>query len=101
MSIFIYLFCSWGFTHILVAGSIFETPRNWLIVRSKFLQGVLTCHQCCGFWVGMILYFFTTSLPDFFWLYSDFIFWGFISSGMNALTNAIILFLLSNRKKDK
>ena len=101
MSVLIFLLCSWGLTHILVVGSIFEFPRNWLIIRSSFLHGILTCHQCCGFWVGLLLYPFVKDLPDLFLSFSDFIFWCFISSGFNAIMNAFILFLLSFKKRDK
>lgn len=96
--ILFFLLTAWGLTHILVKGSIFESPRNWLIIRSKFFEGVLTCHQCCGFWAGMIIYFCLTNMPDYFYWYTDFIFWGFISSGFNAFMNAIIYFLFSNKK---
>lgn len=80
-------------THILVKGSIFETPRNWLIVKSRFMEGILTCHQCCGFWVGMLVYFGMNGFEysfDFFWA-------GCISSGSVILLNGILNFLFSPR----
>jgi hypothetical protein len=98
MPILLFLLTSWGLTHILVKGKIFENQRNWLIIKSQFLEGVLTCHQCCGFWVGMILYPFFKDLPDCFYLYVDFVFWGFISSGFNSVMNGVIYFLFSNNK---
>jgi hypothetical protein len=98
MPILFFLLTSWGLTHILVKGKIFDSPRNWLIIKSQFMEGVLTCHQCCGFWAGMILYFMFKDLPDYFYWYTDFIFWGFISSGFNSIMNGLIYFFFSDKK---
>ena len=97
-TILIFLLTSWGLTHILVKGSIFDKPRNWLMIKSGFMQGVLTCHQCCGFWAGMLLFLCFRDLPQYFHPYIGFLFWGFISSGFNAFMNGLIYFLFSGRK---
>jgi len=55
-----YLLTSISITHILVGGSIFGPLRkkiinseNWLINKLK-LSDLVMCHQCSGFWVGII-----------------------------------------------
>jgi len=89
MTVLIFILTCWGLTHILVQGSIFDTPRNWLIIKSPFLEGVLTCHQCCGFWVGAFLYFFFPELPLIFFHPVDLFLWGFVSSGMCSLIKSL------------
>ena len=37
---------------IIVYGSIFNTPRDWLKSNSKLLKEFLACSMCVGFWVG-------------------------------------------------
>lgn len=52
-----------GITLILVNGSIFNKPRNWLVKYHErdslyrfgiLAHAILTCSQCSGMWVGMI-----------------------------------------------
>ena len=90
MIVLIFILCCWGLTHILVQGKIFDNARNWLIVKSSFLEGILTCHQCCGFWVGMVLYFIFPGLPLIFFHPGDFLLWGFISSGSCSLIRSTL-----------
>lgn len=100
MIVLIFLLACWGLTHILVKGKIFETPRNWLIIQSQFIEGILTCHQCCGFWIGLLLFFVTKNLPNFFLPFIDCIIWGCISSGVCAMCNGVLFFLFSFSKKE-
>ena len=57
----IFILACWGLTHLIVSGKILERPRNWLIIKSPFLEGLLTCYQCTGFWTGIILAFYWTN----------------------------------------
>lgn len=52
---FIYSFIGWGITNLLVNGSIFDDIRNYLLVMHPKLGKLLTCMQCSGFWVGVLL----------------------------------------------
>lgn len=97
MSILIFILVCWGLTHILVVGSIFDSPRDWITVKSEFLGKILSCHQCCSFWVGMGIYFMMTGLPDLFIYEFDFFFWGLISSGAICLLKALNYFLFSSK----
>jgi hypothetical protein len=56
---------------------------------------MLSCHQCCSFWVGMAMSFAIKGLPDLFIGFFDFFFWGLISSGVICLLKALNYFLFS------
>jgi hypothetical protein len=58
-----------GMTHIVVDGTIFdpvrtwaEKPIKWTIPFKRFfdwvktkLSNIMGCHQCCGFWCGVVV----------------------------------------------
>lgn len=44
-----------GATAIIVYGSIFKLPRNWLKNKHKFIDELLSCSMCVGFWVGFVM----------------------------------------------
>jgi len=95
MSVLIFILTCWGLTHILVVGTIFDSPRDWITIKSGFLGKMLACHQCCSFWVGMAMYFVMNGLPDLFLGGFDFFFWGLISSGAICLLKALNYYLFS------
>ena len=95
MSVLIFILACWGLTHILVVGTIFDSPRDWITIKSGFLGKMLACHQCCSFWVGMAMYFVMNGLPDLFLGGFDFFFWGIISSGAICLLKALNYYLFS------
>ena len=95
MSLIIFILACWGLTHILVVGTIFDGPRDWITIKSEFLGKMLSCHQCCSFWVGMAMSFLIKDLPDISLGSFDFIFWGLISSGAVCLLKALNYFLFS------
>jgi hypothetical protein len=41
-----------GTTIVIVYGSIFDRPRNWLKSKHLLLNEFLSCSLCVGFWVG-------------------------------------------------
>ena len=85
-ALLLFAFASVGMTFILVEGSIFYPMREsfrrqvekiehkrqrgkkvgWTF--SEFAFGILTCHQCCGFWCGifvaLLIFPFNFSLTD-------------------------------------
>jgi hypothetical protein len=95
MSVLIFILACWGLTHILVVGTIFDSSRDWITIKSGFLGKMLACHQCCSFWVGMAMYFVMNGLPDLFIWGFDFFFWGLISSGAICLLKALNYYLFS------
>jgi hypothetical protein len=48
-----------GMTVIIVEGQIFVPVKSFLKnFMPSFFMKMLDCHQCCGFWSGLILSFF-------------------------------------------
>jgi len=54
-SLLLFVLAVIGLTNILVDSRLFEPVRCWLqkILPTKVYE-VLECHQCTGFWTGMI-----------------------------------------------
>lgn len=55
--IIIFILVSSAITVVLCRGFIFETPKKWILdeIKSIYLEYLLTCPMCMGFWVGIIL----------------------------------------------
>lgn len=54
-----------GMTTIIVEGEIFVPVKNLLEkFMPKFFMKMLNCHQCCGFWSGLIMSFFFMQPTD-------------------------------------
>lgn len=77
----LFCFATVGLTAILVDGVIFAPARNWIAKEAQarrnmpgrfpknksnrsggsvfgFLESILTCYQCCGFWSGLFCGFY-------------------------------------------
>lgn len=50
----LFLFGSAGFTITFMLGEIFEKPRNIISEFSEFLEKLIYCPMCLGFWTGFI-----------------------------------------------
>lgn len=50
----LFLFGSVGFTITFMLGEIFEKPRDIISNFSSFLEKLIYCPMCLGFWVGVI-----------------------------------------------
>ena len=58
---------SWRITHLLIDDTIMERPVNWIykISRSnKYINKLLTCYYCLGFWVALSTYVLNMTLTD-------------------------------------
>lgn len=44
-----------GMSHIVVDSEISEPVHEWIKPRSRFLADLMDCHQCSGFWCGVLL----------------------------------------------
>jgi|TARA_Y100000310_G_C20160289_1_gene568840 hypothetical protein len=64
MELLIWIFAAYGLSQILVYGSIFNTPRQWITERSKFLGDLLECMMCTSTWVGFLFSFIFFSPTD-------------------------------------
>ena len=54
MELLIWLLAAYGMSQILVYGSIFDTPREWITKKSKFFGDLLGCMMCTSTWVGFL-----------------------------------------------
>lgn len=55
MEILIWALSSYGMAFIILWGSIFDTPREWLKSKNKFFYDLLSCIICTGTWVGFFM----------------------------------------------
>lgn len=95
-NLLIFLLGSWGFTHLLVSGKIFDKPRDWIIIKSKTLGGLISCYQCTGFWVGFLSHSLSlianTDLQITYILLHS-LWYGFIASGVSVIMNSIYVYI--------
>jgi len=54
-------FLGWCITNVLVNGSILDNLRTYLQVMHPTTAKLLTCMQCSGFWVGVLMGFLITA----------------------------------------
>lgn len=106
--IFLLIIIGWSITNILVNGSILDGPRIYLMVKSRTLSKLLTCMQCSGFWVGVILGFFSAlgfiinpfsevlNTQSVLCIPLTLLTWGFWNSGVSVLMNSFVVFLLNS-----
>jgi len=94
-NLILFILASWGLTHILVSGKIFETPRNWIIIKNEFLGGILTCYQCTGFWSGMFIAGCFTR--NYFYIFLL----GLIASGTCSFLNSIYVAISTYIRKNQ
>jgi hypothetical protein len=112
MDILIWFFLAYGFTNIMVWGSIFAGMRNKIAELGdnilfpffpvfKFISGILSCMMCCSTWVGFFLGVFIYSpTHEHFGLTTDisWFFDGLLASGAVWAINAIVEWYENNRK---
>jgi len=54
-NLILFTFASYGLCHILMYGTIFNTPRRWLVSRYSIINELLSCALCTGFWCGLLI----------------------------------------------
>lgn len=94
-TILLWSLIAYGMTSIIVWGSIFEYPRNWVKNHIKFLGKLIDCVLCTSTWVGFFLSIcfggLTSRIFDIHWLASIF-FDGMFTAGVVWAINSIIEF---------
>jgi hypothetical protein len=85
--LFAMLGCSW----IAKESELFASTRNWLMRHSPFMIRLLSCWWCVGFWAGIFVYLLHSGSTTTFETFNTFewILWGFASSAVSALGNAV------------
>jgi len=110
----LFMILAYGFTNIMVYGSIFRGMRNFIKAYGdsellfsgtfNFVSGILSCMMCCSTWVGFFLgitifsptnQFFGTT-PYFSWFFD-----GLFASGAVWAINGIIEWFEENRPSKK
>jgi hypothetical protein len=57
VSLILFILIGIGITNIVVNASILDRIRDMLTSQSEFLEGLLGCMLCSGFWIGALLSF--------------------------------------------
>ena len=111
VQLLLWMVMAYGLSNILVYGSIFNGPRNFIFNQAdhgfkiftgffKFLKGMLSCMMCTPVWVGfffgIFLYSPTHEMLGVHKYYSWF-FDGMLASGAVWSINAIIEWFEVNR----
>ena len=102
--LFIWMFAAYGMSQILVVGSIFDKPRDWITRHSTFFGDLLSCMMCTPTWVGFFfsLVFYSPTLSMVGIPYLNIFFDGMLASGSVWAINAIVEWFEENRPiKDK
>jgi hypothetical protein len=101
----------YGLSNILVYGSIFNTPRNYIFNEAdygdglftefyKFLKGMLSCMMCTPVWVGFFFGIFLYSpIHEMLGvtLWASWFFDGMLASGATWTINSIVEWFEENR----
>jgi len=113
MLLFTWLLMAYGFSQILVFGSIFSGLREGIHkwgsndfapfqFIGKFLSGLIACMMCTSTWIGFFLGIFLISPTNYLFGTSQYISWffdGCLASGAVWAINAIIEWYEQNRPK--
>ena len=102
MELIIWILAAYGMTQILVYGSIFDTPRNWIKTNSTFFGDLISCVMCTSTCVGFFfsLVFFSPTIDLVSITYSNIFFDGLLASGSVWALNAFIEWFEKNVPDD-
>ena len=103
MELIIWILAAYGMTQILMYGSIFDKPRDWMISKSQFFSDLIGCPMCTSTWVGFFLSlcFFSPTLELTHIPYSNIFFDGMLASGSVWAFNAFIEWFEKNVPNDE
>jgi hypothetical protein len=85
ITLLLFILAGVGITNLVVNASILDYPRDFIIERSEFFNGLLTCMMCSGFWVGMLLAIFTPGI--------NLLYGGAIISLLSYITGSLLDYL--------
>jgi len=99
----VWSFMAYGMSTILVYGSIFDKPRDWIKENSSFFGSLLECMLCTSTWVGFFLSLVFDGFVNRFFddngILLNMFFDGMFTAGVVWAINAIIEFFEENRIK--
>lgn len=109
----IWILMAYGLSNILVYGTIFNTPRNFIKYLGevafpfegvfKFMSDMLSCMMCTSVWVGFFFGIFIYSPVHINLNLNPYISWffdGMLSSGAVWAINSVIEWFEENRPKN-
>ena len=110
----LWMVMAYGLSNILVYGSIFNTPRNYIFKEAEnmdnyfqgfylFLKGMLSCMMCTPVWVGFFFGIFLYSPVHELLGVTSWISWffdGMLASGATWAINSIIEWFEQNRPQN-
>lgn len=99
MELIIWILAAYGMSQILVFGSIFETPREWITKHSTFFGDLLECMMCTSTWVGFFfsLTFYSPTESMIMFPYTNIFFDGMLASGSVWAINAMVEWYEQNK----
>lgn len=111
----LWMVMAYGLTNILVYGSIFNRPRNFIMRWAaneyapfngfaEFLADMLSCMMCCSTWVGFLFGIFVYSpIHEFIGMpsWASWFFDGMLASGAVWAINSVIEWFEENRPSKK
>ena len=110
----LWMIMAYGLSNILVYGSIFNEPRNYIFKQAEneesyftsffiFLKGMLSCMMCTPVWVGFFFGIFLYSPVHELLNVNAYVSWffdGMLASGSVWAINSIIEWFETNRPKN-
>jgi hypothetical protein len=94
MDFLIFLLAVIGSTLIINVSFLFKGMRNYIKNKNKFLAKFITCSQCTGFWMSLIIQLIILAhqrmLFVYYWSDLYYILYGFIGSFVCYLTYLLI-----------
>jgi hypothetical protein len=101
IKLLLWVIIAYGMSTIIVYGSIFEKPRQWIINYSAFWGGFITCMLCVPAWIGFFLSFALGGLTNAYFHTGVFTFFfdGMFTSGAVWAINSLVEFFEESRIK--
>ena len=99
METLIWILAAYGMSQILVFGSIFDKPRDWITKHSTFFGDLLSCMMCTSTWVGVFfsLTFYSPTESMTILPYINIFFDGMLASGGVWALNAVVEWFEENK----
>lgn len=96
--IMIDLLAAFGLTFTLCASKILSKPRDALRKRSTFVEQLLDCMFCSGFWVSLVIFTLRLPFTTTTWYVGTVLLHAFAGASFVYLFDSLLLTLESNAR---